>query len=294
MNHPSPDVTTSKKDMLGILIGAILSFLGLGFSIYGYLARNSETYKQNLKLAKAGTIQGNNALMDNFFIYGMLLTLVGFLILITNVYLKKSQKASRISSVKTSTTILTLTQAALMAALCYIGFQYFRIDIPVGTEKTAIHFGNTFCVLGALLLGGVWGGLSGAVGMTIADLTSSYVTSAPKTFLLKLCIGLIVGFLAHKIGHLSTSTERSHTTKWTIISCIGGMLFNVFADPIVGYYYKTYLLGVPQDLSMTLTKIGSLATLVNAITSVVIASTLYLALRPALRKTGLLHTIKTN
>ena len=37
--------------------------------------------------------------------------------------------------------------AALMAALCYIGFSFFRIDIPVGSEKTAFHLGNVFCVL---------------------------------------------------------------------------------------------------------------------------------------------------
>ncbi len=32
---------------------------------------------------------------------------------------------------------------ALLAALCYIGFQFLRIDIPIGVSKTAIHFGNT-------------------------------------------------------------------------------------------------------------------------------------------------------
>ena len=52
--------------------------------------------------------------------------------------------------------ILTLTQCALIAALAYVGFQFLRIDIPVGTERTAIHLGNAFVVLGALLLGG-WG-----------------------------------------------------------------------------------------------------------------------------------------
>ena len=50
--------------------------------------------------------------------------------------------------------ILTLAMAALFAALCYIGFSYFRIDIPVGTEKTAFHLGNVFCVLAALFIGG--------------------------------------------------------------------------------------------------------------------------------------------
>lgn len=184
-------------------------------------------------------------------------------------------------------TTLKLAQTALMAALCYIGFQFLRIDIPIGMEKTAIHFGNTFCVLGALLIGGVWGGLAGAVGMTIADLSSDYVTYAPKTFLLKLCIGLIVGFVAHKIANLSKEHDRTYIMRWTIISAIAGMAFNVVADPIVGYFYKRYLLGLEANLAKTLSTITAATTLVNAITSVIIASLLYVALRPTLIKSGL-------
>ncbi|WP_310601943.1 ECF transporter S component [Anaerosporobacter sp.] len=184
-------------------------------------------------------------------------------------------------------TTLKLAQAALMAALCYIGFQFLRFDIPIGMEKTAIHFGNTFCVLGALLLGGVWGGLAGAVGMTIADLTSDYVTYAPKTFLLKLCIGLIVGLVAHKIAKLSQEHNKSYVMRWTVISAVSGMVFNIVADPVVGYFYKKYLLGMEADLAKTLAKITALATVVNALTSVVIASLLYAALRPALIKSDL-------
>ena len=96
--------------------------------------------------------------------------------------------------------ILQLTQCALIAALAYVGFQFLRIDIPVGTERTAIHLGNTFVVLGALLLGG-WGGFAGALGLTMADLTSGYLTSAPKTFLLKLVIGLIATLVSRKFFH---------------------------------------------------------------------------------------------
>ena len=141
--------------------------------------------------------------------------------------------------------------AALMAALCYIGFAFFRIDIPVGSEKTAFHLGNVFCVLAALLLGGFWGGMSGAVGMTIADLTSGYVTSAPKTFLLKLCIGLVAGFVAHKIFRISKEDSRKVALPVaTAVSCFAGMAFNVVADPVVGYFYKTYVLGVPQQAAL--------------------------------------------
>ncbi|MBO4290803.1 MAG: ECF transporter S component [Lachnospiraceae bacterium] len=185
------------------------------------------------------------------------------------------------------TDVKRLALAGLMAALCYIGFAVFKIDIPVGTEKTAFHLGNVFCVLAALLLGGFWGGLAGAVGMTIGDLTTAYVTSAPKTFLLKLLIGLIVGLVAHRIFHLSRSHHAKYVTGVTIFSCICGMGFNVIADPLVGYFYKMYLLGIPQQIASVWAKWGAVTTLVNAIIAVICSSLFYLALRPALEKSGL-------
>ncbi len=184
-----------------------------------------------------------------------------------------------------------LTQAALCAALCYIGFTFFKIDIPVGTEKTAFHFGNVFCVLAALLCGGLWGGLSGAVGMTIADLTTSYVTSAPNTFLLKLCIGLIVGLVAHKIFKLSKEHSRKYVMGVTIGASAAGMVFNMVADPVVGYFYKNYLLGVPQDLAVALAKLNAVTTAVNAIVAVIAATVIYIALRPVMKKSGFLSEI---
>ena len=67
--------------------------------------------------------------------------------------------------------IYKITVTGLMAALCYVAFTYIKIPIPVpGGDTTALHIGNAFCVLAALLLGGVYGGLAGSLGMTIADL----------------------------------------------------------------------------------------------------------------------------
>ncbi len=180
-----------------------------------------------------------------------------------------------------------LAQAGLLAALCYIGFAVFKIEIPVGTEGTAFHFGNVFCVLAALLLGGFWGGLAGAIGMTIGDLTTNFVSSAPKTFVLKLCIGLIVGLVAHSIFKITRSHTKKYVTGATVTACICGMGFNIIADPLVGYYYKTYFLGVPQDLAITLANMDLVTTSVNAVVAVFSASVIYLALRPALKKSGL-------
>ena len=186
----------------------------------------------------------------------------------------------------------TMTMAAMFAALCYIGFTFFKIDIAVGTEKTAFHLGNVFCVLAALFIGGFWGGMAGAVGMTIADLTTAYVTSAPKTFVLKLCIGLIVGVVAHKVFKITREDHsRRYTTVATVISCIAGMAFNVVADPLVGYFYKMYIMGVPQKAADAWAKMGAATTLVNAIVAVVAASVFYAALRPALKRANLMPSL---
>ena len=73
----------------------------------------------------------------------------------------------------------------------------------------------------------------------------------------------------------------------TLFASVCGMGFNIVADPVVGYFYKTYLLGVPQDLAKALAKISAVTTSVNAVVAVIAATIFYLALRPALRKAGL-------
>lgn len=183
--------------------------------------------------------------------------------------------------------IRRLAMAGLLAALCYIGFAFFKIDIYVGPERTSFHFGNVFCVLAALLLGGYWGGLAGAIGMTIGDLTTAYVTSAPKTFLLKLCIGLIVGLVGHTLLKLSKDHSPKYVLGATIAASAAGMAFNIVADPLAGYFYKTYLLGIPQNIASALAKLATVTTAVNAVIAVFAATVIYLALRPALRKAGL-------
>ncbi len=181
--------------------------------------------------------------------------------------------------------ILKLTQCALIAALAYVGFQFLRIDIPVGTERTAIHLGNAFVVLGALLLGG-WGGFAGALGLTIADLTSGYLTSAPKTFILKLVIGLITVLVSRRFFHLEQEPSVKNQAKIALCASAASLGCNVVLDPLFGYFYKAYIFGIPQNLSATLSKIGSATTLVNAVASTVIVFVLWPALYSALAKTG--------
>lgn len=183
-----------------------------------------------------------------------------------------------------------MLQAAILAALCFVTFTYLQIKIPVpGGDATSIHFGNVFLVLAALLLGGWYGGLAGAIGMTIADLMDPvYIIVTPKTFILKLIIGLIVGFVAHKIGKINESNDKKYIFKWTVIASVCGMIFNVFADPFVGYFYKLYILGQPQKFAEALAKLSAGVTFFNAIVTVLVATILYSAVRPILKKSNLI------
>ena len=187
-------------------------------------------------------------------------------------------------------TVMKLAQTALLAALCFVSFTFLQIKIPMpGGDATSLHIGNAFCVLGALLLGGWYGGLAGAIGMTIADLMDPiYITGAQKTFFLKLCIGLIVGLVAHHIAKINDSTDKKYVFKWSLIASIAGLSFNVIADPIVGYFYKQYILGQPQKMAEVLAKWSAATTFVNAVVSVILVVFIYNAVRPILLRSGLL------
>ena len=196
---------------------------------------------------------------------------------------------------KTNSTVMKIAQTALFAALCYVIFTYLQIKIPMpGGDATSIHLGNAFCVLAALLLGGWYGGLAGAIGMGIADVMDPiYITGAPKTFILKLCIGLITGLVAHKIAKINESTDKKYIFKWSLLASVAGLAFNVIADPVVGYFYKQYILGQPQQMAEVLAKWSAAATFVNAVLSTIVVVIIYNALRPALAKSGMLEVGKT-
>lgn len=191
----------------------------------------------------------------------------------------------------TNKTVVKVAETALMAALCFVAFTFLQIKIPMpGGDATSLHIGNAFCVLAALLLGGVYGGLAGAIGMSIADILDPiYITVAPKTFILKFCIGLIVGIVAHRVAKINESTDKKYIFKWSVLASVAGLAFNVIADPLVGYFYKRYLLGQPQEMAEVLAKWSTATTFVNAVVSVILVAIIYNAVRPILVKWHLLE-----
>lgn len=190
--------------------------------------------------------------------------------------------------------LLKTVLVGLFAALSYAVFTlcnaFFHITLP-GGSATTIHFANGIVVIAALILGGTYGGLAGAIGMTIGDLFDPvYIIYAPKTFLCKFLIGLIAGFIAHKLGHITTETDAKKVRRYVILASVIALAFNVIFDPLLGYFYKIIIIGKPAAQVALAWDIGS--TSINAVVSAIIAVVVYMGLRPTLMKTGNFFIIK--
>ena len=183
--------------------------------------------------------------------------------------------------------IKKLVFTAIFAALTYVVFTYLSIRIPTpGGGQTSVHLGNAFVVLGALLLGGLYGGIGGAIGLTLADLLDPvYLTEAPITFVIKFLIGLIVGLIAHRAGHITTESSSRRVLLWVILATLAGLAFNAIFDPLLRYFYKILVLGkTAAEVSFA---INLIVTLINSVVSAVVVIILYMALRIPLKRAGL-------
>lgn len=89
-----------------------------------------------------------------------------------------------------------LIYAALFAALCCVITMYPKFPALFGY----IHAGDALVLLGAYVLGPLWGALAAALGSSLADLMAGYVQYFPGTFVTKAVMSLIAGALLLKFG----------------------------------------------------------------------------------------------
>ena len=189
---------------------------------------------------------------------------------------------------KTKFTVQKISIIGIMAALSFVAYEFFRIPNVFGTGSS-FHLGNTFTALTAMLLDGVSGGLAGAIGLALADILAGDPGYAVTTFVLKFLIGITCGAVAHKVFKLRDLDRHSSGYLVRVIVAAGsGLLLNVFTDPFLGYFRNVYIFGQEYTVAQALTKIAGGVTFVNSVASTVCVVLLYLALRPALDRAGLL------
>ena len=68
--------------------------------------------------------------------------------------------------------------------------------------------------------------------------------------------------------------------------------FNVIMDPVVGYFYKNYILGIQSDAAKIMATWAAGVTLINAVAGTIVVVVVYMAVRPVLKKAGLFLKIE--
>ena len=181
--------------------------------------------------------------------------------------------------------IMKLTLAGMFAAMAFVCFSYLRIEIPMGGGLTGkIYIGHAFIILSSLLLGAKYGALSGAIGLTLADILAGYTTSAPPTFVAKFILGLAVAFVAHKIYHLTTEKDNKKISRIVLIAAIVGSLVNVITEPLIRFGFKYFILGIPQQIAYLSAVNCAISMAVSGVFSVILTVFLYKALEHSVLK----------
>ena len=150
---------------------------------------------------------------------------------------------------KRTFTTKELALTGVMAALSLVAYLFFRVPFYGGSS---FHLGNT-------------------------------------TSVLKFIIGITCGAVAHKVFKLRDLDRHSKGYLLKVIVAGGsGLLLNVITDPFLGYFRNIYIFGQEYTVAQALSKIAGGVTFVNSVASTICVVILYLALRPALERAGLL------
>lgn len=176
--------------------------------------------------------------------------------------------------------VYDMVVVALMAAVVYV-VTNFRINIPMPIGNAMIHFGNVFCLLAGLMLGGKRGGLAAGIGSMFFDLFSDWATSAPFTLVFKFIMAYLCGKIAYSGGAEAKSFKRN------IIGAMCGSAAYTFL--FVGKNFITGLFFLRNPLETVLIDAlyrGGLS-LFNAAIAVGVSVVLAPVLRAALERSGI-------
>ena len=156
--------------------------------------------------------------------------------------------------------VLMLVMTALFAAMSCVATMVLVVPSPTGGY---MNLGDAVVLLGAFLLGPVYGAIAGGVGPALADLLAGYTVYVPATLVIKALMGIAAGLLYKGIGK-----------RWSVAGILAcGVVTE--AIMVVGYWlYDGFLMG-----SLAGSAIGIPSNLVQAVFGIAVATLLTAALR---------------
>ena len=134
-----------------------------------------------------------------------------------------------------------LVLTALFIALGYVATTVLMVPSPTGGY---MNLGDTVVLLGAYLLGPVYGAVAGGVGPALADLLGGYGIYVPATLVIKALMGVTAALLYRALGK----------RNWALVVCgvaaeaimvVGYCLF----DGFLAGNLAAGLAGIPSNLT---------------------------------------------
>ena len=174
----------------------------------------------------------------------------------------------------------TVRQMAVTGLLSALVFVFCWVQVPIG-DVARIHLGNVFCALSGLLFGPVTGGSASGLGSMLFDFTNpAYIADSWITFLTKFSIGFVAGLVVRR-------AEKPSVVVDTIGAALGSFSY------VVLYLCKTFIIKYlveHQAWGAVQTQLVAkgVSSVVNALLAIVVSVALARAVRPALRKAGVL------
>ena len=135
------------------------------------------------------------------------------------------EKVIRRENTAAMTGFRAMVMTALFAALGYVATRILQIPTPSGGY---VNLGDTVVILGAYLLGPVYGAVAGGIGSALADLLSGYAIYVPATLVIKAVMALLAALVYRALGKKT----------WSMVVCAVA----AEAVMIVGYWlFETVL-----------------------------------------------------
>jgi len=175
--------------------------------------------------------------------------------------LKREAGGSRVNA-----KLLVLT--GLFAALGCVATMVLQIPSPTGGY---MNLGDTVVILGAWLLGPVYGAVAGGIGPAMADLLSGYTVYVPATLVIKAVMALAAALLYRAMGK-----------KWPAVSAAAAEV-----PMVLGYWlFDALLASLSGGGAFGLCLMGSAAGIPSNLVQAAFGAAASTLLALALRRSG--------
>ena len=147
---------------------------------------------------------------------------------------------------------------AVFSALAFVATRF--IQIPILQTGGYLNFGEAIIYIAAIFFGPFVGGLVGAIGPALADITSPYAAFAPFTLLIKGIEGFIVGKIS--------STNQKNMNKLLGILIGGSVMI------IVYYAVEIFVFLIPTPIALIEVPFNILQVIVGGTIAMIATKTL--------------------